>query len=1104
MGFFLKEYFNLPDGYFQEGVGIELAGSGTIYQDGTYGYISTYANADGALIVSDPLPTSDLFNTPFSIQIKYQISSLPDGDVTFPIILAYKSSAPEIGSTGTAIVYTRIYRSGATYYEQWRYYDTADALKHYDSDTSGWTADTSDYVRNTIAVDTEYTITITWHPEKHTFTLTNGTTTKETGETRIPSTEDTYWYLGDNETANYYGSLKLTYIYATDINHRNRFTSVNSLTKAYKKSPILTVLNNLTTQHRDSFTLLNSILDHEPYRLSFTALNNIGVEGQLIYLDGSWQTVSIKGKQLSNRATVEIDGLDVSSKLIDWSIDYDDQTVAKTVSVTVKDRAYAQSIVPRKYSDSDFDTYRIEVKDVDGYSLGQFLIENKSENAAHKSYSCTLTGRSMTALLDIPFSERLQTLYDEATSKSAVVGDLAGEKDIDVQWGIPDSVLPIGALVADDESPLSLIKKIVEAGGGLVYTNREDDLVCAYKDYNTTGNSPVMSLSSGDIVSISQSRTVPSGENQITVEGFMDTSITDGWAQISIESSKDKLKSNGFDSCTITATCRNEDLSIPDVELQTDEEQTPATNDHYEISVSKMIDKDAGGVVSIVKQSDLSLVAGPYEVIDARTIRVGTAMADTTYLVTYYGGETVTFSVDRFADISPTEVLVKNGRAQATLRASSGGGGYAIVSADYLDAQTAQLTVTIADPRVGQVDVSADPSSVSIGETSTVKIQVLDSDGYPADNGLYVDINVIGHGQLIEYAGVVVPTTATTTTESITDGGIENGQYNPIYPVSEIEISTQYQISALTSIYRYENGLPYTDVNYATSATVDGNNITLATPLPSSVTPIQVTYDCTGIATTTFSYPSYRTIPTTSIQNMIVAQCGGEVGSCFITIESPYGSGTGTGGSGAYDRIVRWLTISGKAQPGVNSDGRARFTGGVYCPTGKKAVFNTDQAVAEIWVPSGMGKPTWDVSYIKGTHWTTILGMTVQALQELPTAGSDTTNQDNTGKTYVSGSRIVKNGNTDGVIEHAAYSIAWGEDTETGYTNVNGILTFSKGQPGVTGVVTLTHPDYEDKTASITIPGSITNSNVNDSDTGVTKWSPIQVKVKIPYYWGSI
>ncbi len=131
--------------------------------------------------------------------------------------------------------------------------------------------------------------------------------------------------------------------------------------------------------------------------------------------------------------------------------------------------------------------------------------------------------------------------------------------------------------------------------------------------------------------------------------------------------------------------------------------------------------------------------------------------------------------------------------------------------------------------------------------------------------------------------------------------------------------------------------------------------------------------------------------------------------------------------------------------------------------------------------------------------------MTVQALQELPAAGSDTTNQDNTGKTYVSGSRIVKDANTDAVIENAYYSIAWGDDTETGYTNVNGILTFSKGQPGITGVATLTKTGYTTKTASITIPGSITNSNVtnDDSDTCVTKWSPIQVKVKVPYYWES-
>ncbi len=206
---------------------------------------------------------------------------------------------------------------------------------------------------------------------------------------------------------------------------------------------------------------------------------------------------------------------------------------AKTVSVTVKDRAYAQSIQTRKFSDSDFDTARIDIIDANGYSLGEFLIENKSENAAHKSYSCTLSGRSMTALLDIPFSERLQTLYDEATGKYAVVSALATAKSLTTTWGIPDAPLPIGALACDDEPPISVIKKIVEAGGGLVYTDRSDNLVCAYKDFETAGKTPVVSISSGDIVSISQSRTVPNGENQVTVEGFMDTSITDGWAQIS-------------------------------------------------------------------------------------------------------------------------------------------------------------------------------------------------------------------------------------------------------------------------------------------------------------------------------------------------------------------------------------------------------------------------------------------------------------------------------------------------------------------------------------------------------------------------------------------
>ena len=717
MSFFLREYFNLPDNAFQEGVDTELAAGGTIYQDGTYGYLKTYVVGDGAIIVSeDSLTESQFAEKPIQISISYQLTSLTATDRIYLFSLIQSATQPAIAASRTDGLFSCfLFNNAGTYQEMWSY--TAGASEYlWKQSTSSWVtpAAAASFVR-TISLTTTYTVTINYHPNTRIVTFTNGTQTAST-PALTRAANPAWWLAGDQATGDVIGQLLFNYFYIDDVSVRKQFTLRNSLTKGYQKSSILTLLNDLTTNLRDSFTLKNSILDHDPLRKSFTLLNNIGVEGQLIYLDGSWQTKNIKGKQLSDRATVEIDGIDVSSKVNDWSIDYDDQTLCKTISVTVKDRAYAQSIQPRKYSDSDFDTARIEIKDVSGYSLGQFLIEDKSENAAHKSYSCTLSGRSMTSLLDIPFSDNLQTLYDEATSKVTVVGDLAGDKGLTVQWDIPDSVLPIGALACDDEPPISVIKKIVEAGGGLVYTDRSDNLVCAYKDYVTAGKTPVMSLTSGDIVSVSTSRTVPNGENKVSVEGYQDAALTGGWARIDLEASKTKLKSNGFDSCTITATVWNEDLTVPDVALIEDEEQEPARNDHYEISVSSMIDVDGGGVVSVVKKSDLSLVAGPYEILsDGRTIRTLTAMDDTTYQITYYGGETVSFSVDNYADISPTEVLVKKGKAKATLRASSGGGGFAIVSGDFLDAQTAQLTVQIADPRVGSIEVIPDPSSVSVG-----------------------------------------------------------------------------------------------------------------------------------------------------------------------------------------------------------------------------------------------------------------------------------------------------------------------------------------------------------------------------------------------------
>ena len=371
---------------------------------------------------------------------------------------------------------------------------------------------------------------------------------------------------------------------------------------------------------------------------------------------------------------------------------------------------------------------------------------------------------------------------------------------------------------------------------------------------------------------------------------------------------------------------------------------------------------------------------------------------------------------------------------------------------------------------------------------------------------MYIDLNVIGYGQLIDYAGVITPTQVTTTTEEVTDGGIVNGKYAPIYPNSEIEVSASHPVSTLTSIYRFENGQPYLGVDYATGATINGNTITLLTPLPTPITPIQITYNCTGIATASFTYPSYRLTPTASITNMIVAQCCGETGSAFITIEGPGGTGGGGEEQNKSDRVVRWLTITITPRTPVNADGQVRGTGTIQWPAyNVRPIVNTGNA--KFPVAEGVSGVEWSVGHLTQQKQT-IVALTVQAeaLAELPGGGpEDIITPDG----YVSGTRTVQDSNTKKPIEDVHVTIDWGDYTEptTGYlrTNALGQFVFNKGKQGLAGTVTLTHPDYiTNSTAKITIPGDLYSSNVNtgdDADTSVTKWGSVSVKALVPYTW---
>ena len=80
-------------------------------------------------------------------------------------------------------------------------------------------------------------------------------------------------------------------------------------------------------------------------------------------------------------------------------------------------------------------------------------------------YLVPLTSRLV--LLDMPHAELLLQEF-EAAMASATVATLTSIENIDVDWQMVDWYIPAATLYANNESPLAIIRKIVDAGGGLI------------------------------------------------------------------------------------------------------------------------------------------------------------------------------------------------------------------------------------------------------------------------------------------------------------------------------------------------------------------------------------------------------------------------------------------------------------------------------------------------------------------------------------------------------------------------------------------------------------------------------------------------------------
>jgi len=84
---------------------------------------------------------------------------------------------------------------------------------------------------------------------------------------------------------------------------------------------------------------------------------------------------------------------------------------------------------------------------------------------------------SKTILLDSPYATPIDQEFTGALA-SVIVAGLAAIKSITVIWQLIDWYIPIGVLTANNESPLSIIRRVVNAVGGILQSSPAGELIC--------------------------------------------------------------------------------------------------------------------------------------------------------------------------------------------------------------------------------------------------------------------------------------------------------------------------------------------------------------------------------------------------------------------------------------------------------------------------------------------------------------------------------------------------------------------------------------------------------------------------------------------------
>lgn len=166
-------------------------------------------------------------------------------------------------------------------------------------------------------------------------------------------------------------------------------------------------------------------------------------------------------------------------------------------------------------------TYLKEVSCIIEGETFNFFIETRKRTVSNKQATYTLQLLSITAKLDAPYAAVLVESFSEGITAQTLITQMAATASISIDYQLMDWFIPGYSISINDETPYAVIKRVVNAIGGIVQTKPDGTLLLISEYPDPLPNwdivTSVQDFTAEDYLTMQEDTTINKGYNAFLI-----------------------------------------------------------------------------------------------------------------------------------------------------------------------------------------------------------------------------------------------------------------------------------------------------------------------------------------------------------------------------------------------------------------------------------------------------------------------------------------------------------------------------------------------------------------------------------------------------------